>query len=427
MDKQSVHSDSTTNPNLTINKLLDEPILFIESVWFDPAGPTIWNQANMQHANRSFKQLSTRAIFMAKESDTVIVDANVDRLLLEFFTDIGLKANISILANSDQNTLIDDIINDPKLHSIVTTWSSHIETYMPTKLNDKIRLNNSKSINLSPPEVVTMLNSKVVFDKILDDAGVNKIKTDLLSSRAAAYRILNSNQPLILKSPYSLGGSGIYFLDSKQNRELAMKILNRSLPTAFFILQESIKIKKTFNLQLYITDEESHIFSLSEEILDQDRKSHIGNLFFPAESESLLEEFEKIIEKLISEVILFGYKGLLGIDFILDSNNRLYPIEFNARHNSSTHAIWYINRLFNGNPLQFGPTERTAYLQVELGREVSVKEILKLLASDLFDLDQKRGIIIQESFGGKLPLIIIGDDKNDRDRLLARSQMLSTM
>lgn len=406
---------------------MTEPILHLPSVHFEH-GPEIWRKTPEEYREleKSFKPLSRRALLMAGRDDAVVLDKLPDPEYLARLKALGAGGARRLVPSSSKGAcLSEDVALSPELVDFLSEWGGLVEVYMPSPAEERLSGVIGKPVCESPAGVVDLLNDKAFFIRMLEDLGAPAMETFMGNSDAVAARIRKEpGKPMLVRGLKSIGGSRVWAARTRAEREEALKALDRMGRDCLLILQPYSDVAYSPNIQLYIDDAEAVLFGETVQIMTGGVE-HIGNLFDKSDNAAIREELIGQAKELAFEAASLGYRGVVGVDFIVTRDEKVFAVEMNARHNTSTHALWFVNRLFSGDPLVMAPSGLAAYLRVPSNRYLSAMQWIRLLGEDVLDEGKGSGILPYDTGGAELSAVIVGKDEADRERLINKARSLA--
>lgn len=363
---------------------------------------------------------------MAGPEDAVIVDGPVETRYLDYLR--GLGAGGSTLLHPSVSggiSLMDDALRTPEILEFVRGWKGAIEPYIIGRGEEKLMLATGRAPFATAPEVVDILNDKVFFLRLAEDLGLPIVPNFVGDSNATADRLRKwKDGPVIVRAGRSVGGSRVFTADGDGKRErLAERVAQAG--GGLYIVQPMIETRSSPNLQFYVTPEEVTLFGETLQLLG-DGFRHTGNLFGGQIADTARDEIVSQGVALAKEAALLGYAGVLGVDFIVSQNGEVYAVEFNARSNTSTSAIWFMNRFFTGDPLVMADGVKGAFIrQPSPFQRRSGGEWLDALGGHAFDHARKTGIIPYNTGGEELTALIVAGNEGERARLVEEARRVA--
>lgn len=395
------------------------PSIFFENV--DKIWPDVKDHSALM---RSYINLSSRSLLMAGAGDKVIVDHLPDPEYLSLLNACGAGGEPLAPSSSSGVCLCDDVINSPKLVSLIKEWDGAFEVYMPSEAEERLGEVIGKPIINTFPKVAQLLNDKLFFTKLTEDLGLPVIDTFIGDSNSVSARINKEpDRAVVVRGSASVGGSQVFSGKTPEDRSALIKILDRMGQGRLLLLQPYIPHTISPNIQFYISDEKIDLFGRTIQILDEGL-DHAGNYFDTVEDDVLADRLVKIGAALAKEAGALGYRGVVGVDFVVAESGDVYAVELNARHNTSTHALYFLNRFFSGDPFGMIEPFRAAFMRLPANKGASAKEWIDLIGGDTFDPDRGRGILPYDTADG-FSFLLVGDDIEDRARLIEAAKTVA--
>lgn len=365
---------------------------------------------------------------MAGPEDAVIVDGPVEGRYLDYLRGLGAGGSTLLYpAVSGGISLMDDAIKTPGIVEFVRGWKGAIEPYIIGRGEEKLMEVTGRAPFATAPEVVEILNDKVFFLRLGEDLGLPIVPNFVGDSNATADRLRKwKDGPVIVRAGRSVGGSRVFTADGDEKRErLAERIAQAG--GGLYIVQRMIETRSSPNLQFYVTPDEVTLFGETIQLLT-DGFHHTGNLFGGPIADTARDEIVSQGVALAKEAALLGYTGILGVDFIVSQNGEVYAVEFNARSNTSTSAIWFMNRFFTGDPLVMAEGAKGAFIRTQpTFQRRSAGQWMDSLGSLLFDPARRAGIIPYDTGGEELTALIVAGNEDERVRLVEEVRKTADM
>lgn len=152
---------------------------------------------------------------------------------------------------------------------------------------------------------------------------------------------------MVLKIPYGSSGKGLRILKNERDFMQLLTFIERRKIQTDLILEGWHPIKRSLNAQLLIQDKESHLLSITEQKINEDG-IYLGTDFAPVYEMDKKREYEESMHRIIELLYEEGYRGVVGVDSIIDEDEQLIPIiEINARFTQVTYLLPIICRFFS--------------------------------------------------------------------------------
>ncbi len=193
-----------------------------------------------------------------------------------------------------------------------------------------LNLQNSKAIILGPkPDVATKYDSKIEQIKLFEELKVPRNNTRIHNSIKEVRA--KEQFPYFISAAYTSGGNESGVILDKKDLDLfysKLRLINKMSP--FFVANLITDIFLSPNVNALVLGKNStEVLFITDQILRDN--AYLGNIY---PSKASKETKEKIIEttKVIGNHLSnLGFRGLFGLDFLIDSNNKLSTIDLNPR------------------------------------------------------------------------------------------------
>ncbi|HJM83607.1 MAG TPA: hypothetical protein QF720_08475 [Nitrospinota bacterium] len=403
------------------------PILHLPGIHFKDGHKIFCIDENQYFKfERGLKRLAHRALLIAGLNDNLILDTLPDPDYLTFLHECGVGGKAIFFPEvANGSSLCEDVLNSPACLKHIRDWEYEIEPYMFTNLEQEIR-DCTDAVGLYGDAIITeLLNDKVFFFRLTEDLGLPQPKTLIGSKDSIAIKILTweATNPIIVRANTSIGGSRVWSASTPDERRTVSKEVERNLDQ-MFLMQTLEDVTFSPNLQYRVCDKEICVVGRTIQILDNCFE-HSGNIFDGVEDLSIASNLDKQGRVLALEAAHMGYRGLLGVDFIVTQAGDVYAVELNARYNSSTYALSFCNRVLNGDPLKAVESGLCGYLRLKTGRILTGMQWINRLGDLAYNPSTKRGALPYDCESEYLELVIIGNDSNDRDQIIEQLKALT--
>jgi len=404
------------------------PVLHLPSVRFTH-GPEIFGvlETDYRKMETGYKRLSSRALLMAGENDAVIMGVAIDAEYLAILKACRSGGAIHIRPVPRNGAcLTDDVIKCEATLEFIKSWRGRIEPYMMTQSEETLGGCLGRRISRCDAAAVDLLNDKSFFIRMLEDLGLPSIDTVVGSSDAISSRLAkHAPGPVIVRRSRSLGGAGVWVANNASQRGALKKSIERSLYKGVYLLQPLVPAVLSPNLQVYIGDENICLLGETQQILTRSME-HSGNLFDPVEETAVRRALVSQSNAIAGEAALMGYRGLLGVDFVVQDNGDVFAVEINARHNTSTHALWFVNRFFNNDPFLPAEPGVAAFARFGSRKSCAATQWLRILGDLAFDPDKGEGVLPYDTRGQNLEAVISGREPEHRKWLMDKASMIAS-
>lgn len=249
----------------------------------------------------------------------------------------------------------------PQNIRIDSKWNNEFIRFIANEINNIISINNKsffmfynpnwayEVINISPllekyivclndKTIVSLLNNKVqtkIWMSNFCDIPPFKLATKLECRYSKLVSLFKNTNEFIIQENISSGGKGTFILN-KHNEAFIQSQLNNSL----YLVSPRIKNSYPVNIHISISKKEIIIFPPSLQIIQEkgNKLLYVGADFVQAKSIPLeiVESIKKIANKIGKQIQSIGYRGFLGIDFIVDNKSKILFVEVNPRFQGSS-------------------------------------------------------------------------------------------
>lgn len=282
---------------------------------------------------------------------------------------VGFNANNSILNNilfEGSITLYptcekgniyfsDTVLEDTTSINFLSAYKLYIEKTVQTIIeqkgscslmcfNEKILklcsdLKNIKIIKNNSKELIDFLNDKYKIREYLkDDVPILKYKNEYGNKlNFTTLKEEFSTEQLVIQGIKGAGGENTYFITSEED---LLKIQNKNTKYCISEYHKHLPLNTT----LIIGNQEILQFPLSAQLISNKTgtfKYVGGDFVYPSErlGRDLQHQITIYNDKIAKKIKDLGYRGILGIDYILTEEGKIIFMELNPRFQSSTFIL----------------------------------------------------------------------------------------
>ncbi|MBD1372847.1 ATP-grasp domain-containing protein [Hazenella sp. IB182357] len=389
-------------------------------------------------------RMEEMGIFLASSSDYIVLKDAIDPDYLQALRDhhFSIPHRIVLTQNNPEQTITENLLEDEEtLSKLRELGTKERVFFLPFGVSEaEEKLAEVTGIPLATPSssVFKKVNSKIYSRQLNEQLGLAQIRginCESIDSLKQAFNelkpLLADNRKLVLKDALGVSGKGIVIIESERRFMQTLKLLeNRSKKAngnqkVAFVLEEWIDKVCDLNYQFLISRDGQVHFHFVKEALTHNgvHQGHLIPSRLTAEQVTALA----VISKQIGEALYKdGYFGIVGVDAILDQQNKIWPnLEINARFNMST----YQTRI---------QEERMTAEQVALVKQyplklkyaLSYQKIAAYLSTYLYQVTSGKGFLIcnfatvnaayieeGKPFSGRLYGMIIAENVEELKRL----------
>jgi ATP-grasp domain len=293
----------------------------------------------------ALRDLSVRAIFLATAEDIVVVDKAPDPAWIDSIKHIGIQLPTIYIPNGTGETLVEMITQDHKLCSTLSESGFPIKPYMGGQQIQTLAHQLSLKLLAPEAELLDQLNHKSNLDQILQEIGLPRIPTQVSTKAhivADARSGFEDLGPLMIRSDLSIGGHGVWRIESHADLVHLETGIQAASDGRKFIWQPLKSVTNSPNVQFEIDDDTCTMLGVSAQQMTE--SFAFGGNDYPSElsrSAELIEQSTRTAQRLQAQ----GYRGFVGLDFIVTTDQRIYIVEINPRVNTSSFPLMLSNRL----------------------------------------------------------------------------------
>jgi predicted ATP-grasp superfamily ATP-dependent carboligase len=192
-----------------------------------------------------------------------------------------------------------------------------------------LNFRNSKIVILGPdPKIVTKLDNKIEHIKIFKKLNVPRNKVKIYKSLD---KIEKAPLPFYISAAYTSGGYESGPINNKKDmnkfKERLRKI-NKANPFIVARLIKDISTSPNTNAIVYGAGK-TEVICVTDQILRGNR--YLGNIYPSKASPKNKNKMIKVTKKIGNYLSRLGFRGVFGLDFIIDSKGNLYTVDLNPR------------------------------------------------------------------------------------------------
>lgn len=323
-------------------------ILFATDVLSQPASDVMLRNDPLLHHQCS------RALPIASQNDIVVLQGELDEAYHRWLRSLGLSTdNIVSYGEKEASGPLSRVIEqDPsRVTSLLSDPSQY--AYLAFYLA-KQDIACAESLGVTPfgcdEDITIKYFDKLSFKRECEGLGIRTVEghhheidvTSPLDQDEMAeliHRLLTNYGKVIVRGTDGSAGRSLYTIDKPDVRELYEQIVsNRDKK---ILIEPFLNVVSSPNDQ-WIIDQEGNIkhFGLSAQLFQG--LKHAGNFFGQYYSPRVAKYIEENSAKIVTAMANGGYRGILGVDYIVCEEG-IFPIENNARMNGSSFALELFN------------------------------------------------------------------------------------
>ena len=236
-----------------------------------------------------------------------------------------------------------------------------------------------KIININSKELIEWLSNKTLSRLWVK----NIIKVPpfcAVPGNECTYTNLKSLFPnynkFVIQENFSAGGSGSHIIENKTNNDVLFNSIN---PQDIYLVSPLLENSYSVNLHVLIGKSEQIVLPVSIQVIEPNKSPFLfrGSDFIAAKKipQVIIDELIFYARKIAEKLANIGYRGVCGLDFIIEKNN-IYFLEINPRFQGSS---FLLNRalLENNLPSLYELNDR-AFRELSFKKEQSKLENLDI-------------------------------------------------
>ncbi|HSW79865.1 MAG TPA: ATP-grasp domain-containing protein [Candidatus Saccharimonadales bacterium] len=235
-------------------------------------------------------------------------------------------------------------------------------TYRPVTVPDELK---HRKFLLNDNKLAAKLENKVEFRRLF--AGkINFPKyeiydrSELESNEQTFEKILSGRQKIVIQDENLSGGKGTFIVDSFEEYIKAVSDLNSLSSHTRVVVSSAVKNSRERSIQCCIGSDGIYIGPLQRQIVRNPLLANMntvkGDKFCGASIDSsdqsgkTFDDALQVAEIIGTELKGMGYRGIFGVDFLLDENDELFVLEINPRLTGVTPLLTSLFRKDEGIP-----------------------------------------------------------------------------
>jgi len=174
-----------------------------------------------------------------------------------------------------------------------------------------------------------------------EEIGANSFRRASVRSgrfREPTMKLLQKHGALFVRGNESIGGSQAFIIKTVKDIEETVKVISRNRQITRYFVSPYIEASESWNVQYQLENGRFFLLGASRQMLDE--TAHKGNRGGKKPPGKIISAAEKIAERLAD----MGGAGIIGIDMMI-YENEVYPVEINARQNTSTPVCHAFNKI----------------------------------------------------------------------------------
>ena len=316
------------------------------------------NFSQFPRRDASINSKCDRALPVARGDELVVLRGKLDHAYHKWLRSHGLGSDyvVEYDAQLRDMTLSELIINNPEPVKNIIRDTGKKPVYVPW-FSGRMETEAAKTLGadlFGAPETATLkYNDKSVFKTINRQLGVSVVKGTLfemhpennkncIEMKKIVSGYLTTCKTVIIRGTLGEAGMSLYKTQGNDISEIYQEIANSCEKSV--IIEPFLNVSSSPNDQWVISrDGNINSLGMRDQICERGMV-HIGTLKGAKTSPDILNYITKTSVKIVNDMAESGYRGVVGIDYIV-SDDGIFPVENNARFNGSSYVSMIVDNI----------------------------------------------------------------------------------
>ncbi len=299
-----------------------------------------------------------RALPVARRDDLVVLRGKLDHAYHKWLRSHGLGSDyvVEYNAQSRDMTLSELIINNPEPVKNIIRQIGKKPVYVPW-FSGHMETEASKALGadlFGATETATLkYNDKSAFKTICRQLGVSVVEGTLfeihpennqnyIEMKNIIGGYLATCKTVIIRGTLGEAGMSLYKTKGNDISEIYQDITISG--EKYILIEPFLNVSSSPNDQWVISrDGNINSLGMRDQICERGMV-HIGTLKGAKTSPDISDYIIKTSAKIVNSMAEFGYRGVVGIDYIV-SEDGIFPVENNARFNGSSYVSMIVDNI----------------------------------------------------------------------------------
>jgi len=337
---------------------------------------------------------------VACRDDLVVLHGKLDVEYHDWLNshDLGPKHVVQYEARSRDVTLSELIVSDPEPIKKIIQKTGRKPVYVPW-FSGQMETKAAESLGadlFGASESATLkYNDKASFKAICSQLDIPVVKghlfkmkpednENLLEMKEIINSYLSTCKTVIIRGTLGESGMSLYKTDGSNIPDLYREIANSGEKVV--IIEPFLNVVSSPNVQWVIgRDGEIAYLGMRQQICEKGMV-HIGTIKGEKIPADVFNYITETSLKIVNNMAEFGYRGVVGIDYIV-SDEGIFPIENNARFNGSSYASMIVDNIEKLT----SPVPCWKYLKIKAAA-CSFLELTERIKSVIYDGDKLNSV-----------------------------------
>jgi len=316
------------------------------------------NFSQFSRRDASVNSKCDRALPVARGDELVVLRGKLDHAYHKWLRSHGLGSDyvVEYNARSRDMTLSELIIDNPEPVKNIIRQIGKKPVYVPW-FSGRMETEAAKALGadlFGAPETATLkYNDKSAFKNVCGQLGVSVVKgtvfemhpennKNCIEMKNIISGYLATCKTVIIRGTLGEAGMSLYKTQSNDISEIYQEIANSYEKS--IIIEPFLNVSSSPNDQWVISrDGNINSLGMQDQICERGMV-HIGTLKEAKTSPDIFNYITKTSVKIVNNMAEFGYRGVVGIDYIV-SDDGIFPVENNARFNGSSYVSMIVDNI----------------------------------------------------------------------------------
>jgi D-alanine-D-alanine ligase-like ATP-grasp enzyme len=372
------------------------------------------------------------ALTLAGGDDYVVLKAPPDPDYLAYLADLGLALPtvIAVGAQDPRRMVTEDALADAGTLARLTALASphtHLLPHGVSGLEEQLAAKTGVPLAAPPAALCRAVNSKVYSRRVAEELGLRQpvgwacdSPEELAAAVTAAAALVSAGRRVVFKDAFGVSGKGIAVVDDRRRLDRLHRMVAREAARGegqvAVVIEEWVAKAADLNYQATVAADGTVRFDFVKRALTANGV-HKGHLMPAGLTGEQVELVTAAALRLGGRLAIDGYRGVVGVDAMLDPEGGVYPVtEINARNNMSTYQTTLAERLIGP-----GSVALARHFELKLDEPVAFARLRDQLGGLLLERAGGVGLVVNAfatvnaaasaggGFGGRLYGVVVAD------------------
>jgi len=367
---------------------------------------------------------------LAGLDDYVLLKTQPDPDYLAYLADIGfdLPTVIAVGRQDPQRMVTEDALADDETMARLAALASPHTYLLPhgvSVLEEQLARATGLALAAPSAALCRAVNSKVYGRRVADELGLRQpvgwacgSVEDLAAAVTAATPLVADGRRVVFKDAFGVSGKGIAVVDDTRRLDRLHRMVAKAAASGegevAVVIEEWVAKDADLNYQFTISSDGKVWFDFVKRALTANGV-HKGHLMPAGLDDEQLDQVRRAAYLLGDRLAADGYRGVVGVDAMLDPTGGVYPVtEINARNNMSTYQSTLSERLIGP-----GSVALARHYELKLDEPIAFARLRHQLAGLLLERAGDTGLVVNAfatvnaaasvggGFGGRLYGVVV--------------------